>query len=289
MKKLLLCFSLLALAQFAGAQYLSLVQGTIQSSASSCQVQGGSTACVFLQVAPQTNSADITVAGTYSGTLQFEVSGDGGASWVSVNATPPSSTTAVTSTTSTGTWTASMAGHSFLRVRCSTYSSGVANVTLNPSQAVTASTGGGSGSGTVTSIVFSAPLTGGTVTSTGTVGLDASKVCIPGSYAAQTDGATVTYAIGSNMCANGSLLFTVHSGSRTLNLTGMVNGGSYLLKLTQDATGGEGLTLGTGCTWKVSGGGAGAITPSTGANAVDVLAWTYDGTNCLLNFNTNFN
>jgi hypothetical protein len=141
MKKLLLFLSLLALAAFAGAQ--ELVDGSIRSSASSCQPQAVTSACVFLQVGPQTNSADITVRGTYSGTLQFEVSGDAGATWVSVNATPPNSSTAVTSTTSTGTWTASMAGHTFLRVRASAFASGVANVTLNPSQAVTAGTGGG--------------------------------------------------------------------------------------------------------------------------------------------------
>jgi hypothetical protein len=89
MKKLLFFLSLLALAGFAGAQ--ELVDGSIRSSASSCQPQAVTSACVFLQVGPQTNSADITVRGTYSGTLQFEVSGDSGASWVSVNATPPNS------------------------------------------------------------------------------------------------------------------------------------------------------------------------------------------------------
>ena len=108
-------------------------------------------------------------------------------------------------------------------------------------------------------------------------------------FSALTDGATVTWAIASAATANAALTFTVHGGSRTLNITGPVSGGSYVLKLVQDSTGGEGLTLGTGCTWKVSNGGAGAITPSTGANAIDVLAFTYDGTNCLANFNTNFN
>ena len=108
-------------------------------------------------------------------------------------------------------------------------------------------------------------------------------------FAAQTDGATVTWAIGSQLVQNASLTFTVHSGSRTLNITNPVNGGSYVLKVIQDGTGGEGLTLGTGCTWKVSGGGSGAVTPSTGANAIDILAFTYDGTNCYANFNKNFN
>jgi len=119
-------------------------------------------------------------------------------------------------------------------------------------------------------------------------GLASSGGCSPGSFTAQTDGSTVTWAIGSNACANASLTFTTHGGSRTLNLTGMTNGGSYVLLLTQDSTGGEGLTLGTGCTWKVGGGGSGAISLSTSANTIDVLAWTYDGTNCYANFNKNF-
>lgn len=115
------------------------------------------------------------------------------------------------------------------------------------------------------------------------------QACVPNAFAAQTDAATVTWAIASAICANASLTFTVHSGSRTLNITNPVNGGSYIIWLKQDATGGEGLILGTGCTWKVSGGGAGAITLSSTANAVDVLAFVTDGTNCYANFNKNFN
>jgi len=108
-------------------------------------------------------------------------------------------------------------------------------------------------------------------------------------FVALTDNTTVTWAIGSVQFAAADLTFTVHSGSRTLNITGPLSGGSYVLWIKQDGTGGEGLTLGSGCTWKVSGGGSGAITPSVGANAVDVLAFTYDGTNCYANFNKNFN
>ena len=103
---------------------------------------------------------------------------------------------------------------------------------------------------------------------------------------ALTDAATVTWSPASSPTA--TLLFTVHGGSRTLNLTHLLTGYSYTLRLTQDGTGGEGLTLGSGCTWLVSGGGGGAITPSTGAGAVDVLSFLYDGTNCLANFLKNF-
>ena len=96
-------------------------------------------------------------------------------------------------------------------------------------------------------------------------------------FAALTDGATVTWAIGSALVSNKTLLFTTHGGSRTLNITGPISGGSYVLRLTQDATGGEGLTRRELATrGLVSGGGSGAVTLSTGAGAVDVLAFMYD-------------
>ncbi len=112
---------------------------------------------------------------------------------------------------------------------------------------------------------------------------------IASAFSTLTDGATVTWAIGNSSAANQTLTFTTHGGSRTLNITNPVSGGNYVLKIIQDGTGVEGLTLGTGCTWKVIGGGAGAITTSTGANAVDILAFTYDGATCYATFGKNYN
>ncbi len=100
-------------------------------------------------------------------------------------------------------------------------------------------------------------------------------------YAVQTDAATVTWAIGGALNANAVLTFTVHSGSRTLNLTGLVAGGNYQLELFQDGTGGEGLILGTGCTWKMANGGAGGVTLTNAVNALDLLTFTYDGSRCI--------
>jgi len=106
-------------------------------------------------------------------------------------------------------------------------------------------------------------------------------VCNPGTFTSQTDGSTVTWAIASAKCANAALTFTTHGGSRTLNLTGLVTGGSYVLKLIQDGTGGENLTGGTGCTWKQAGGGGSTFTLTGTASAIDLLSFEYDGTNCL--------
>ena len=100
---------------------------------------------------------------------------------------------------------------------------------------------------------------------------------------------STTMALNSSPWAMGSVTVT-HSTSSTLTITGSVAGGSYVLEIKQDSTGGgTTLTLGSGCTWKIGGGGAGAITLSSGANAMDVLAFIYDGSNCIANFRTNFN
>jgi hypothetical protein len=100
----------------------------------------------------------------------------------------------------------------------------------------------------------------------------------------QVDAGTVTWAIASVLNANAVLTFTTHGGNRTLNITNPVIGGNYVLKLIQDGVGGEGLILGTGCTWKVANGGSGAVTLTNAPNAIDVIAFMYDGAACLATF-----
>lgn len=104
-------------------------------------------------------------------------------------------------------------------------------------------------------------------------------------FAPLTDAATIAWDAGSAQNSNRTLLFTVHTGNRTINLTNLINGGNYVLRMIQDGTGGVGLLLGTGCTWKVGGPTpATTVTLATGANNENVLAFTYDGTNCIANF-----
>ena len=102
---------------------------------------------------------------------------------------------------------------------------------------------------------------------------------------------TTTFAASSSFIA-GAKVTATHSTSTTFSPTGLVKWGSYTLEIIEDSTGGGvTFTLGTGgaCSaWKVGGGGSGAIALSTTANAIDVLAFTYDGTNCIANFRANF-
>jgi hypothetical protein len=106
-------------------------------------------------------------------------------------------------------------------------------------------------------------------------------------FASVTDASPIAWNVGT--VPNGTITVNHTTGTRALNLTGLANGGYYTLVIKQDATGGAAMTLGTGCTWLVSGGGQGAITLSVNANAVDVLSFTYDGTYCYANFQNNFN
>jgi hypothetical protein len=99
-------------------------------------------------------------------------------------------------------------------------------------------------------------------------------------------GGSMTWAIASSGVASLKLLPT-HNTASTLNLTGLVNGGSYVVTLTQDATGTgtTTLNLGTGCTaWYVLNSTdyatASSVTITSTASHGDVLAFTYDGTNC---------
>jgi hypothetical protein len=98
-----------------------------------------------------------------------------------------------------------------------------------------------------------------------------------------TASGTTTFAAASSAWA-GAVLTTTHSTSTTFSPTGLVKWGQYVVLIYQDATGGGvTFTLGTSgsCTaWKVTGGGSGAITLSTAANAQDELVFTFDGTYC---------
>lgn len=123
------------------------VQGLVTAQATSCSPAAPANACVFLPIPPQVGSAAITLAGTWTATLQFEGSADGGATWVSIPAsTTPGATGSTTSTGANGSFFVPTSGLSAIRVRASAYTSGVVQVTLNPSQASAASGGVSAGS-----------------------------------------------------------------------------------------------------------------------------------------------
>lgn len=103
------------------------------------------------------------------------------------------------------------------------------------------------------------------------------------SFEVLTDGATITWAFASDRVRNATVTL---AGNRTLSITGAVNGSTGVLIVKQDATGSRTLALPSGS--KVVGAGAGAITLTTTASAIDILSFYYDGTNYLWTYGKNF-
>ena len=94
---------------------------------------------------------------------------------------------------------------------------------------------------------------------------------------------TQNWNMNNQLISNAKLTTT---GACTLTVSNLVLGGSYVLVLTQGS--GGSLTLGSGCTWRVSNGGAGAVNQTSTSGAIDILAFTYDGAYCYANFAPNY-
>lgn len=137
--------ALLILALIFGMTGLAQAQQKQSLSAAAASCTTSNTSCLIYQVDPSSGGATFTVGANASGnTLQFEATGDGGTTWVALNATPSNSTTAATSTTSTGTWQANVAAYTGVRIRMSTLVSGTSTVSIITSLASARAGGGGS-------------------------------------------------------------------------------------------------------------------------------------------------
>ncbi len=89
-----------------------------------------------------------------------------------------------------------------------------------------------------------------------------------------TDGATITWTV--TKFHNSQNARVTLGGDRTLAFSGLLEGMSGKLIVTQDSNGSRTLTLPGGS--KTPNGGNGIITLSSAADAVDLLEWYYDGT-----------
>lgn len=92
-------------------------------------------------------------------------------------------------------------------------------------------------------------------------------------WAALADGATITWAVAGKREAKA---YVTLGGNRTLDITGLVDGSSGILEVTQDGTGGRGLNAPAGS--KIEGVSGVAFPLSTGAGKIDVLAFEQKGT-----------
>jgi hypothetical protein len=89
---------------------------------------------VLLQLPPDTATAAVQLKGTFSATVAFEQSADGGTTWVSASGTSTAGGSTVTSATAAGIWRFSVAGITYFRVRGSVYSTGPVGVIINSSK-----------------------------------------------------------------------------------------------------------------------------------------------------------
>lgn len=71
----------------------------------------------------------LQLAGTFTGTIQFEACIEDG-TFVALNMVPSNSATAATSATAAGAWSANCGGYTTIRARASEWTSGEARVTL---------------------------------------------------------------------------------------------------------------------------------------------------------------
>jgi hypothetical protein len=102
-------------------------------------------------------------------------------------------------------------------------------------------------------------------------------------FTALTDGSAVSWAVGGLSTSNASLTMANTLNTRALNLSGMVTGGHYSLKVFQDSTGGAQMTTGTGCTWVYpTGVTAATFSVQRAPSAFSIVAFQYDGTYCIL-------
>ena len=256
MKRFAVVGFLLLAAGMAFAQGDAPVIGVLTASATACQPSTNTTACVFLPVNKTINTVGVSLAGTFSGTFQFEGSVDAGATWASVSAFPAASTTSVTSATGTGTWTIVSAGFSYIRVRCSTYASGSATATLNPSQAIAAGSGGGGGNGvTITTVAGLASVPGKT----------------NGTIAVVTNGNSATDCT----VGGGSNLVTCqYNGSTWSQLVASSSGGTAFSAITGSTNTTAAMICSTGCSIAVSGSGTNQSTSLTGTPSITINALT---------------
>jgi hypothetical protein len=104
------------------------------------------------------------------------------------------------------------------------------------------------------------------------------------SYTSLVDGATITWTMDSTKTVQNATVTL--GGARTLALSGLIGGMTGVLIVKQDSGGGKTLALPVGS--KVINTGGGVINLSTGANAIDIISFIYDGTDLYWAFGMSF-
>lgn len=147
------------------------------------------------------------LSGTFSGTLSFEGTTDN-SNWVALRATPPGTTTAVTSATAAGAWVGSAAGLSQVRARVSSYTSGSFSVSILVTETGGGAGGGGAGAAGVVTIESAGVASGAFASGSIASGAVASGAIASGAVAsgAVASGAFASGALASGSVSNGAIV-----------------------------------------------------------------------------------
>lgn len=208
MKKFLLLLAVLFTASGVRAQQGTFSNpngGDIGASTTDCSAARG---CVWQKLPGNASTSVVAVAGTFSATLLVEESANGGASWVTV-----------ATLTTTGNSSFSTNGFTDIRVRCSAFTSGIANVTIN------------TGLLQVQSVVSSGGITSVSPPTAGLIGQYDLTTGLSGTTVADlsTAGNTLTFCGGGNAptwdtAANGGGIIFGSSANQCINLPVGMNG-----------------------------------------------------------------
>lgn len=209
-------------------------------SASDAGTCGTVNACVSEQLYSNTGTVAISVSGTFTATLQFEVSADYGATWVSAQGTAPSSTTA-TSTSAAGTWRFAVSGLTNFRVRGSAYTSGTAVVVVSGSFTAASLGGGGAAGGpfTLNGILFG----NGTSTIQSTTAGGAGTLCLTEvnggtpAFGACSGSAATAWSALTNPAANLALSMSTFTTTKTWGATTGAGTNLHVMTDTANNTG----------------------------------------------------
>jgi hypothetical protein len=197
-----------------GAYYAGGVWNVIdpdQSASGSIVANGG-----VVTISVNGDSAcGILVTGTWTMTLSFEASVDG-VTFAALEAFSAPDAASVVTTAANGTWIANVAGYAAVRVRCSAFTSGTANVTLRASAATVGFKGSGSAGGTSSNFAAAFPAAGTAAGFSDGVNMQGARV-----YDVDT-GAGFEYAIGTVLRLPASGGSTAVSASNPLPVTGTV-------------------------------------------------------------------
>ena len=143
MKKTLVLFFLLLTG--AVVSFGQQKQPLTAQAASPCSTTGPT--CLIATGDPNYGGATFTLSGTFSATVTFYGSGDGGASWQTIDVTPSNSSTQTTTATAPGIFQYNISGYTNLQILVTAYTSGTVIASIVPSHASAPGNSGGAGGG----------------------------------------------------------------------------------------------------------------------------------------------